>query len=215
MNLHNNKLFVLKVMLLGSIFSFSNPAWALKDDTRQPIDVLSEKQALDLENSRAIFTQNVLITQGSIKFNADKVVAHRPKNASDTLDAYGAPVYFQQTLDDGKVVKGEADKIHYDLSSEFVTLNGHAKLYQQDSQIEGREITYDVKNQQLKANGSSQKRVRTILIPAQLDEKSAKGNNDASVQFNANAPLTQVQGTQTLHQQRQTEQAKSTTKSPQ
>ncbi len=62
------------------------------------------------------------------------------------MDAYGKPVKFQQKLDNGKMVYGNADKVHYDLGKEFLTLIDNAQLKQEDSRINGDIITYDVKN---------------------------------------------------------------------
>ena len=43
-------------------------------------------------------------------------------------------------------VDGKANKVHYDLGTEFLTLTGNAELKQLDSKINGERITYDVKN---------------------------------------------------------------------
>ena len=77
-------------------------------------------------------------------------------------------------LDDGKPVDGRANKVHYDLGTEFLTLTGNAELKQLDSKINGELITYDVKKQQLKANGNGKSRVQTVLIPTQLQQKGKK-----------------------------------------
>ena len=45
-----------------------------------------------------------------------------------------------------KPVDGRANKVHYDLGTEFLTLTGNAELKQLDSKINGELITYDVKN---------------------------------------------------------------------
>lgn len=195
-------------MLASIIFSLIPQAFALKNDTHQPINVLSDKQSLNLVSSQAVFTQNVYITQGSIQIKAQKVVVTQSKDKkSETLDAYGTPVYFQQTLDDGKIVKGSAELVNYDIKNEFVTLIGNAQLHQDDSQIEGRKITYDVKTQQLKADsGETGRRVRTILIPTQLNGgKNAhqpKEETPPTINFNTRAPLTQTSGTQKLRNEK-------------
>ena len=49
-------------------------AFALKDDTNKPINIVSDNQSLDMENSVVTFTDNVVITQGSILIKANKVV---------------------------------------------------------------------------------------------------------------------------------------------
>lgn len=167
MKLKNKPLFFLTVLMLTAF-----PSLALKDDAAQPINIVSDNQSLDMDSSVVTFTDNVVITQGSILIKAQKVVITRPpekSNKKDVVEAFGSPVTLQQTLDNGKVVKGKAEKVHYDLTTEFLTLTGKAELNQQDSHIRSNSITYDVKKQKLKAQGSTQSRVKTVLIPKQLN----------------------------------------------
>ncbi len=169
MKLTTNKLILLTTLMMTSVSAF-----ALKDDTNKPINIESDNQSLDMENSVVTFTDNVVITQGSILIKAQKVVIKRPPEDSgkkETVEAFGSPVTFHQILDDGKPVDGKANQVHYDLGTEFLTLTGNAELKQLDSKINGNHITYDVKKQQLKANGSRKSRVKTVLIPAQLNNK--------------------------------------------
>lgn len=172
MKLLNNKILLITTLMMTSL-----SALALKDDTNKPINIVSDNQSLDMENSVVTFTDNVVITQGSILIKASKVVITRPAENSgkkDTVEAFGSPVTFHQLLDDGKPVDGKANKVHYDLGAEFLTLTGNAQLKQLDSKITGARITYDVKKQQLKANGSGKSRVQTVLIPTQLQQSKGK-----------------------------------------
>lgn len=171
-----NKHFTLSShnsLLCGLLMIVSTMSFALKDDTNQPINIHSDNQSLDLDKNVVIFTDNVEITQGSISIKADKVIITRPAEKSgqkEKVEAFGNPVTFHQLLDDGKPVNGQAQKVHYDLTDEFLVLTGNAELKQLDSRITANQITYDVKKQQLKANGNSQ-RVKTVLIPNQLNQK--------------------------------------------
>ena len=168
---HNHFLLTFVLMLSAS------PLFALKNDSQQPINVVSNKQTLDLEHNLVTFSDNVVITQGSMKINANKVIIIRSKKKStnsntDLIEAFGNPVTFQQKLDNGKFVYGKADKVNYNVAKEFLELSGNAVLQQQDSKISGSLITYDVKNQQLKA-GSNGTRVKTVLLPNQLQQNSS------------------------------------------
>ncbi len=168
----NNKILLLTALMMTSLSAF-----ALKDDTNKPINIVSDNQSLDMENSVVTFTDNVVITQGSILIKANKVVITRPPENSgkkETVEAFGNPVTFHQQLDDGKPVDGKANKVHYDLGTEFLTLTGNAELKQLDSKINSERITYDVKKQQLKAYGNGKSRVQTVLIPTQLQQKGKK-----------------------------------------
>ncbi|KAE9537173.1 lipopolysaccharide transport periplasmic protein LptA [Ursidibacter arcticus] len=162
--------FVKKSLFLTACLTMSMSAYALKGDTDQPINIDSGSQSLDMDNNVVIFTDNVLITQGSIKITANKVKITRQEGKKETIDANGSPVTFQQTLDNGKPVNGKASSVNYDLGSEFLTLIGNAELKQLDSFIKAERITYDVKKQQLKATSGGKSRVKTVLIPTQLQD---------------------------------------------
>lgn len=165
---------VKNTLLLTALFSMSFSAHALKGDTDQPMEITSGTQSLDMENSTVVLTDNVVITQGSIKINAAKVTIVRQEGKRETVDAQGGPVTFQQTLDNGKPVNGKANSVSYDLNSEFLTLVGNAELKQIDSFIKAERITYDVKKQQLKATSGGKSRVKTVLIPMQLKQNDVK-----------------------------------------
>jgi len=176
----NNKILLLTALMMTSLSAF-----ALKDDTNKPINIVSDNQSLDMENSVVTFTDNVVITQGSILIKANKVVITRPPENSgkkETVEAFGSPVTFHQQLDDGKPVDGRANKVHYDLGTEFLTLTGDAELKQLDSKINGERITYDVKKQQLKANGNGKSRAEFLA----KSYKSRKVVSDVSLTVNSN-----------------------------
>ena len=165
---------LIKSVLATALLSVSLSSVALKGDTDQPINIDSGSQSLDMENNVVVFSDNVVITQGSIKINAAKVTITRQEGKKETIDASGSPVTFQQTLDNGKPVNGKGNSVHYDLGSEFLTLIGNAELKQQDSFIKANKITYDVKKQQLKATSGGKSRVKTVLIPSQLQDSKKK-----------------------------------------
>lgn len=161
---------ILVTILLGSSLS----AYALKGDTNQPINIDSGSQSLDMTSNVVTFSDNVVITQGSIKMTAANVKITRQEGKKETIDANGSPVTFQQTLDNGKPVNGKGNSVHYDLNTEFLTLIGNAELKQQGSFIRANKITYDVKKQQLKASSGGKSRVKTVLIPNELQSNKKK-----------------------------------------
>lgn len=173
MKFRTNKLS-LKLALAGSLLAASLPAMALTGDTNQPIHIESDQQSLDMQGNVVTFTGNVVVTQGSIKINADKVVVSRPadQKGKEVIDGYGNPATFYQMQDNGKPVKGRASKMHYELANDFVVLTGNAYLEQLDSNIKGDKITYLVKEQKMQAFSDKGKRVTTVLVPSQLQDKS-------------------------------------------
>ncbi|ORM73806.1 lipopolysaccharide ABC transporter substrate-binding protein LptA [Pantoea wallisii] len=165
----------LKLLLVSALLATSLPALALTGDSDKPVNIDSVNQALDLQGNVATFTGNVIVTQGTIKITADKVVVTRPGGDSNKtiVDAYGNPATFYQMQDNGKPVKGHAAKLHYELANDFVELTGNAFIEQQDSNITGDRITYLVKEQKMQAYSQGQsKRVTTVLVPSQLQDKN-------------------------------------------
>ena len=173
MKFRTNKLS-LKLALAGSLLAASLPAMALTGDTNQPIHIESDQQSLDMQGNIVTFTGNVVVTQGSIKINADKVVVTRPadQKGKEVIDGYGNPATLYQMQDNGKPVNGRASKMHYELANDFVVLTGNAYLEQLDSNIKGDKITYLVKEQKMQAFSDKGKRVTTVLVPSQLQDKS-------------------------------------------
>ncbi|AFJ45505.1 lipopolysaccharide ABC transporter substrate-binding protein LptA [Shimwellia blattae] len=164
----------LNLVISGALLAASLPALAVTGDTDQPIHIESDQQSLDMQGNVVTFTGNVVVTQGTIKINADKVVVTRPEGQSgkEVIDGYGNPATFYQMQDNGKPVKGHAAKMHYELASDFVVLTGNAYLEQLDSNIKGDKITYLVKQQKMQAFSSKGKRVTTVLVPNQLQDKN-------------------------------------------
>ena len=83
----------------------AGPAAALQSDSEQPINITSATQEADLNKNIAIFTGDVVITQGSIEIHADRVEVYKAvpeKKQTTHIIAYGKPATFHQVQDDGK-----------------------------------------------------------------------------------------------------------------
>ena len=184
MKFRTNKLS-LNLALTGALLAASCPAFAVTGDTDQPIHIESDQQSLDMQGNVVTFTGNVVVTQGTIKINADKVVVTRPggQEGKEVIDGYGNPATFYQLQDNGKPVKGHASQMHYELQNDFVVLTGKAYLEQLDSNIQGDKITYLVKEQKMQAFSDKGKRVTTVLVPSQLQDKN---NSQAPAQKKSN-----------------------------
>lgn len=170
----------LKLLLVSALLASSTPALAVTGDSDKPVNIDSENQALDLQGNVATFTGNVIVTQGTIKITADKVVVTRPSGDSNKtiVDAWGKPATFYQMQDSGKPVQGHAGKLHYELAKDFIELTGNAYIEQLDSNIKGDRITYLVKEQKMQAFSQGQsKRVTTVLVPSQLQDKNGSSNS--------------------------------------
>lgn len=162
MNLLNYKIIPLILALASSMVN------AALSDRNQPIYIDSDSQHLDLKTNTVIFTGDVFLRQGRIKIYADKIIVNRQnkKANSEVIQAYGNPASFQQTMEDGKKINGQALEARYEVAKSQLTMNKEAVLIQENgNKIEGQKITYNIAKQLLAAESNAGKRVTTVLQP--------------------------------------------------
>ena len=166
----------LKVLALTcSLFLFTS-AQAAKKDLEQEITIKSQRQSADLKNKFASYLDNVSIQQGSISITADivKVFSSIDKNTGEKTDTYlakGNPAVFQQKLEDGSLIKLQADEITYIPNANMITISGNALVKQAGSEVRGNEITYNTLSEKLEAQGSENQSVTTVLQPTILKKQ--------------------------------------------
>ncbi|MEA9390344.1 lipopolysaccharide ABC transporter substrate-binding protein LptA [Acerihabitans sp. TG2] len=164
---------IYRIVTAGALLLGCANALALTGDTNQPIKIDSAQQSVDMLTNTVTLTGSVIVKQGSIDIRADKVVITRPngEQGKEVVEGFGNPVTFYQLQDNGKPIKGHAQKIRYEVANDFVVLTGDAYLEQLDSSVKGDRITYLVKKQQMEAFSDKGKRVTTVLVPSQLQNK--------------------------------------------
>ena len=164
----NLKRFVAVSLGVVALSLICTPAYALKDDQNQPINVVSQEQSADLQANKLVFSGDVVATQGSIKLNADKVeVSRNAQGALESIIAYGNPVTFEQQQDNGKYIRGRANTVSYLPEATKVVLQGRATIRQGESSMTGERIEYNLATQRVRAATQSQGgRVSSTFVPA-------------------------------------------------
>jgi lipopolysaccharide export system protein LptA len=157
-----NNLF--PVLLFAALFAGQSDAKS--SDRKQPMDISADNtDALLTDTSESSISGNVLITQGSLKIEADKAVISRVKGDVVKVTLSGAPTRMQQTNDNGDVMKASAKQIVYLISSEQIQLNGGVIIDQARGSMRGESIRYDLKTGRLTGGGNGG-RVQMRLNPA-------------------------------------------------
>lgn len=150
-------------------------AAALKSDADQPIHLESDSADLDDQTRTRTFTGNVVVTQGSIRVRADRLVVKELDAQTNHFRATGNPARFQQELDGkpGELVKGHADIIEYDSTSEFLYLIGNAFLIQEGDTVRTDRITYDKIRSVMKGGTSAKGKERVRMV---IQSKKEQGD---------------------------------------
>lgn len=143
-------------------------ASTITNDFNEPVFLDSKSQALDGKRKTSIFTDNVVITQGSLELLADRVELDATGGKrKEIMMASGQPASYKQRKDDGSMVEAKANEIIYSVASRTISLKGNASITQNEIKVTGDSIVFDMAKEQILAStdDGSQDSVRTVISP--------------------------------------------------
>jgi lipopolysaccharide export system protein LptA len=145
-------------------------ALALQSDRDQPISVEADRAELDQSTGIGTYSGSVVVVQGSMRLEADRLEIHSPSGGLESAVANGGPARFQQRPE-GKDqdVRGGGRQIDYLATEDKVILTGDAWVTQAEDTVRGARIEYDLSSDRIRAvkGEGEQDRVRMILQPRQ------------------------------------------------
>jgi lipopolysaccharide transport protein LptA len=128
----------------------------------------AQATGLDFENSHWVFRGNVKITMDQGQLSSDEAEITFAKKLLAKALVNGKPAVFEQHIaKTGKVAKGHADTIDYDVARGLVHFSKNAWLSDGDREILGESLKYNVLAQTIIAEASEQgsQRVHIIITP--------------------------------------------------
>jgi lipopolysaccharide export system protein LptA len=142
-------------------------ALALAEDSGQPIRVESDSASRDDSKGILTYTGAVVIDQGSLHIEADKVTVHFADGKVARIVCEGEPARYRQQPQPGEPpVTANARTIDYHMADELLVLTGTARIEQQGSILEGEHVTYDITREQIRARGDeTNRRIRMVIPP--------------------------------------------------
>lgn len=151
MNLKNPEL-----ILLAALLAATPTAMALDSDRQQPLKIVADAALLDDKAGTATYTGNVVLTQGTLKINAEKLHIRTDQGKVDKVSAEGDPANFSQVpASDQAAVVATARNIEYRVREQTLILKRSASIVQKENVFKGEEIVYEIQSQRLKAVGQS------------------------------------------------------------
>ncbi|MBQ5429989.1 MAG: lipopolysaccharide transport periplasmic protein LptA [Neisseriaceae bacterium] len=169
---------ILKNKLILMVCLFSGSLYAMEADRKQPVEIEADSASFVQENKRTEFSGNVIVHQGSLKITAANVIAERNERDEQFITATGAPVRFQQNLDEKRpdgtpqLVKGHANKITFDHAKSTVILSGNAMIDREGDTVSGNTISYNTKTAVYTVKGGKGSgRVSVVLQPSTVGGK--------------------------------------------
>lgn len=149
-------------------------AWALDSDRQQPTYIDADHVDMDEAKGISTYTGSVVVVQGSMQINSDKLVIYTEKRKPTRYVATGKPARYKQQPkpDEGDVV-GTANEMEYTASDKKLYLRGNAHVTRQGDVFQGDKLTYDTAKDLVSGSGGEGGRIRMIIQPQQ-DRDSGK-----------------------------------------
>ncbi|MFT5260774.1 MAG: lipopolysaccharide export system protein LptA [Gammaproteobacteria bacterium] len=170
---------ILATLSLGlCLFAFSFPSYALDSDRDQPATLDADEFDIDLQTGVRTYRGNVIYQQGSIKLMADEIVAYLKDGALERAIARGNPASFSQRPEgqDTDTI-GTALRIELDDVKGFVVLQNKAKITQDNNQITGKKIIYDMDTEKVKVTSGPRKKPEADKATQTVGSESTKGDS--------------------------------------
>ncbi|HSS46370.1 MAG TPA: lipopolysaccharide transport periplasmic protein LptA [Burkholderiales bacterium] len=164
--------------LLGVLFCA--PAAAERADRDKPVNVEADKVNVDDANKVSTFEGNVVLTQGTIRIRADKMIVRQNEDGFNSGTAYGNLATFRQKMEGvDKFIEGEAERIEYDGKAEKLELFTRAHVKRGQDELRGNYISYNAQTEFYQAlsgkpaTASETKpgRVRAVIQPKDKNNK--------------------------------------------
>jgi|SRR5271170_4848432 len=128
----------------------------------------AQATGLDFENSHWVFRGSVKITMVQGSLTSDEADVTFVKKLLSKAVVHGKPAAFEQVIQKtGKLARGHADTIDYDVTKGVVHLSSNAWLSDGQNEIRGESLKYNVLAQNIIAESSEQgsQRVHIIITP--------------------------------------------------
>jgi lipopolysaccharide export system protein LptA len=150
------------------------PAQALDADRQMPFQMDAAKVEIDQKTGTAVYRGNVVMSQGSLRIEADKVVGKMEKGQLTTVTATGKPVKVRALLEDSdQELLANAQRIVFRANTRELELTGEAWVRQGANEFRAQQIRYALDEQRLQAIGKDAEagRVHAVFHPPKDDAK--------------------------------------------
>lgn len=143
--------------------------YALSTDRDQPINIVADAATIDDAKGLAIYEGHVVVTQGTIVIQSDKLTLTYANGQSlKQAVAEGKPATFQQTPDNKQGdIHATANRMEYRASEDMLYLTKEAKLWQDKDSFTGAKISYDTKQGVIHAEKGSGKDTPRVSVTIQ------------------------------------------------
>jgi lipopolysaccharide export system protein LptA len=147
-------------------------ALAEQADSTKPTQIEANTMKADDARRTNTFEGNVVVTRGTLRIQADRIVVRQDKDGNQFATATGNPVRFRQRQDpkppekEGSWMEGEAKRVELDDKAGRVELFESARVNRGGDEVAGDYILVDQKSDFFTVTpGKGEGRVRATIQP--------------------------------------------------
>lgn len=156
----------LRLWLL-CLWSLASGVLAAEAVPPQPITIVADSAEVDERQGVSTYTGNVLLTQGEVRMEADRLMVYTKDGDLDSITAEGDPVRFEQARAGEEPLHGHSQRMRYEAGSEILLLLDKAEFWQGPNRFSGERIEYDRRQSRVSASQgeSGGERVQVTIQP--------------------------------------------------
>ncbi|MFL6624724.1 MAG: lipopolysaccharide transport periplasmic protein LptA [Sulfurifustaceae bacterium] len=152
-------------VLAAALFCAAIAVHAATRDTAQPINIRAHSVDANEKTGVSVYRGNVVMTQGTLRLNADRVEVHNRDGRVERVRAWGEPARLQTRTDRGEELRGRAARIEYHAATRRIDLYGSAELNRNDDVFRGNVVHYAIDDQTFSAEGKDDGQVSAVIQP--------------------------------------------------
>jgi lipopolysaccharide export system protein LptA len=160
----------MRIVLLLLCFA-ALAARAEKADREKPTEVEANRMSADDVRRLNIFEGDVVLTKGTMRVQADRIVVRQDAEGFQYATATGKPVRFRQRQDpkppekEGEWMDGEALRVEIDERAGKVELFERARVNRGGDEVAGNYILVDQRSEFFSVKSDDGGRVKAIIQP--------------------------------------------------
>jgi lipopolysaccharide export system protein LptA len=155
---------ILMLALLGA-----PSAHALKSDADQPINIRARNVEANEKTGVSVYRGNVVMTQGSLRLEADRLEVTLRERQTELIRASGKPLRLLTRTDAGEEIRAAAARAEYRGKSRRIDLFGDVELRRDGDVFTGAVLRYLLDDETFTADGGDGGQVSVTIQPAKKD----------------------------------------------
>jgi lipopolysaccharide export system protein LptA len=157
-----------------------SPSYAERADRNKPVHLEADHVSIDDAKQISTFEGKVLLTQGTMAIQGDKIVVVQDKNGFSHGTATGELASFRQKREGfDEYLEGYGQRIEYNTQTETVDFYGQARMIRRQDEVRGDHITYNSRTEIFQVQSDSKQ---------PTDTASGKGRVHVTLQPKSNVP---------------------------